>query len=117
VLESESEQPVVVPFEHSDINSGLLVFLGTLCSWLREYSSRDENISSSILNILKHASTDDLERNEIFLQMTDREKTSIYRIISEYLEQQTIIDKTNLDSSGLIHHKQSASLMFASGDA
>jgi hypothetical protein len=49
--------------------------------------------------------------------MTDREKTNIYKIISEYLEQQTIIDKTHLDSSGVIHHKQSASLMFASGDA
>jgi hypothetical protein len=44
--------------------------------------------------------------------MTDREKTNIYKIISEYLEQQT-----HLDSSGVIHHKQSASLMFASGDA
>jgi hypothetical protein len=46
--------------------------------------------------------------------MTDREKTNIYKIISEYLEQQ------HLDSSsgggGVIHHKQSASLMFASGD-
>jgi hypothetical protein len=42
--------------------------------------------------------------------MTDREKTNIYKIISEYLEQQTL-------STGVIHHKQSASLMFASGDA
>ena len=49
---------------------------------------------------------------EIFLQLTDREKTNIYKMISEYLEQQTIIDKNPLD----IHHKQSASLMFASGD-
>ena len=44
--------------------------------------------------------------------MNDREKTNIYKIISEYLEQQYIDS-----SSGVIHHKQSASLMFASGDA
>lgn len=86
--------------------------INTLCSWYREYSFRDENLSLSILNILKHASTDDLERNEIFNQMTDREKTTIYKIISEYLEQQHIDT-----SSGVIHHKQSASLMFASGDS
>ena len=85
--------------------------LGTLCALYREYSSRDDNLSSAILNILKHASTDDLEHNEIFVQMTDREKTNIYKMLSEYLEQQTI-------SSGIIHHKQSTSLMFAaSGDA
>ncbi|CAF4132016.1 unnamed protein product, partial [Rotaria sp. Silwood2] len=90
--------------------------IGTLCSWYHEYSSRDENLSSLILNILKHAPTDDLERNEMFLRLTDREKTNIYKIISEYLEQQTIIDKNHVDSSGVIHHKQSASLMFASGD-
>ncbi|CAF1064432.1 unnamed protein product [Rotaria sordida] len=91
--------------------------IGTLCSWYHEYSTRDENLSSLILNILKHAPTDDLERNEIFLRLTDREKTNIYKIISEYLEQQTIIEKNHVDSSsGVIHHKQSASLMFASGD-
>ncbi len=84
--------------------------LGTLCALYREYSFRDENLSSSILNILKHASTDDLEHNEMFIQMTDREKTNVYKVISEYLEQQTL-------STGVIHHKQSASLMFASGDA
>lgn len=77
----------------------------------REYSSRDEIVSLAILNILKHASTEDLEHNEIFIQMNDREKTNIYKILSEYLEQQT-------NSSGMIHHKQSTSLMFAaSGDA
>ncbi|CAF0862908.1 unnamed protein product [Adineta ricciae] len=87
--------------------------IGTLCTWLHEYLSRDETLSSSILNILKHASTEDLERNEIFLQMIDREKTHIYKVISEYLEYQTSPDK---DSSRVIHHKQSSSLMFASGD-
>ncbi|CAF0908114.1 unnamed protein product [Adineta ricciae] len=90
-----------------------LFISGTLCTWLHEYLSRDEILSSSILNILKHASTDDLERNEIFLQMIDREKTHIYKVISEYLEYQTSPDK---DSSRVIHHKQSSSLMFASGD-
>ncbi|UJR10156.1 hypothetical protein I4U23_014372 [Adineta vaga] len=97
----------------SDLFIGLDIRVSTLCIWLHEYSSRDETLSSSILNILKHASTDDLERNEIFSQMTDREKTNIYKIISEYLEHQTIHEK---DSSGVIHHKQSTSLMFASGD-
>lgn len=48
--------------------------------------------------------------------MTDREKTNIYKVISEYLEQQTLLDKNHLDSSGVIHQKQSTSLMFASGD-
>ena len=74
---------------------------GTLCAWFREYASRDENLTAAILNVLKHASTDDLERNEIFAQMTDREKTAIYKMISEYLEQ----------------NHPDASLMFASGDA
>lgn len=93
-------------------------FLATLCAWYHEYSSRDENLSSTILSILRHAPTDDLERNETFLRMTDREKTNIYKTISEYLEQQTIFDKNHVDSSsGVIHHKQSASLMLASGDA
>ncbi|CAF4440072.1 unnamed protein product [Rotaria socialis] len=90
--------------------------IDTLCAWYHEYSSRDENLSSMILNILKHAPTDDLERNEIFMGITDREKTNIYKNISEYLEQQTIIDKNHVESSSVIHHKQSASLMFASGD-
>jgi hypothetical protein len=80
--------------------------IGLLCDWYAEYSSRDENLSLLILNILKHASTDDLERNSSFLQLTDREKTNIYKIISEYLEQQSIIEKNH----------QSTSLMFASGD-
>lgn len=91
---------------------------GTLCAWFHEYSSRDDNLASSILNLLKHASTDDLERNETFSQLTDREKSLIYKMLSEYLEQQSIVEKNPLDTSpGLIHHKQSASLMFASGDA
>ena len=81
--------------------------LGTLCALYREYSFRNENLSLLILNFLKHASTDELERNEIFIQMTDREKTNIYKILSEYLEQQTF-------SSGYLHQKQS---MFASGDS
>jgi hypothetical protein len=94
------------------------VCIGTLCAWLREYSTRDDNLTASIVNLLKHASTDDLERSESFSQMTDRDKTHIYRVISEYLEHQTMMDKTQLEtSSGVIHHKQSASLMFASGDA
>ena len=92
----------------------MLIILGTLCSWYHEYSSRDENVASTILHLLKHASTDDLERNSVFnQQLLDREKSQIYKMISEYLEQQSSLET----SSSLIHQKQSASLMFASGDA
>lgn len=62
--------------------------LGTLCIWFREYSTRDENLSASILQVLKHASTDELEQNEIFLELVDREKKLIYKTLSEYLEEQ-----------------------------
>lgn len=68
--------------------------------------------------MLKHAPTDDLENNEKFVQLNDREKSMIYKSISEYFEQQTnqIENPSNSTSADLIHHKQSASLMFASGD-
>jgi len=44
-----------------------------------------------ILNVLKHASVDDLEQNETFVSLSDREKTEIYKHISEYLEQQSYL--------------------------
>ena len=63
--------------------------LGTLCTWFHEYSTRDETLASTILQLLKHASTDDLEQNRFFNELVDREKKLIYKTLSEFLEEQT----------------------------